>query len=121
MPNIDIEPEVLDRIAAGRKGWLHWGLRQAGWLSVYYAIGAFAHVQFYRRDFDDGDLLSWAWLAAWPLGLIIVSLKWIVIAIAVVVGLCLLGAAGYFLWHFIDNFIWSMRLRRRRAKEEAGA
>lgn len=123
MPNIDIEPEVLETLAAARpvnKGGLYYLGRLALQVAIYAAVGAFAHVQFYRRDFDQGDLLSWAWLGAWPLGLVVISLKWIGIILGVIVLLCLLGLAVFFAWRFVDNLIWARRLKKKARAAERG-
>jgi hypothetical protein len=99
------------------KGWLHYGLSRLAGVSIYYAVGAFAHVEFYRRDFARDDLLSWAWIGGWPLGLLLLSLKWIMLGTGVLLALIVVGLLGYFLWKLVGHLwfrwvIWPRDLRR---------
>lgn len=103
------------------KGWLHYGLSKAGSMAVYVAIGAFAHAYLYRREFDPHDLLSWAWLGAWPVCLLAESMGWILWGFAGVMALLAAVVGGYFLWKLGTRLWWIWvelpQYERRRAEE----
>lgn len=87
--------------------------------AVYGAIGAFCHVWQVGPRFEPSSLLSWAWIGAWPLGLLLWAGKWIAMVAAGIVLLIVVVALLWGIWWLIEQLRIRADVNRRVKASEA--
>lgn len=65
-------------------------------IAIFLGVGALCHAQFVGDLFDPDSMMSWGWLLAWPIGLLLVFLKWVLIGVGVLIVIVVLIAV--FAW-----------------------
>lgn len=88
--------------------------------ALYAGTGALCHVWHAGIEFQRDSLWSWGWLLAWPVGLLVIAAKWIVIALGVILGLCVIAWMAYVAYRAISTHLMMRDFRKGQEKIRAG-